>query len=71
MRDQPGRHIHKVPGLRSQIEAELQFGNAPVRLHRRPRIAFDRQASVLQHQDRSVFHHGKGLQLSLQRQEIS
>ena len=46
-RDEPGRRGHERPGLGSQVEAQLQLGNAPVRLDRGPRIALDREVLVL------------------------
>ena len=34
MREQPGRRAHEVPRLGAEVEADLQFGDAPVGLHR-------------------------------------
>ena len=39
--DEAGRRAHEVPRLAAEIEIELQFIDAPVRLDSRPRPAFD------------------------------
>ena len=57
MRDAPGRRAHEVPRLGAEIEAELQLRNPPIRLHRRPRIALDRQVFVLERAERAVVEH--------------
>ena len=52
VRDEPRFGAHERPGLAAQVEAQLQLGKPPVRLHRGPRIAFDRQIAVLERLDR-------------------
>ena len=47
VREKPGRRAHEVPRLGAEVEADLQFGDAPVGLHRGARIALDGQAGVL------------------------
>jgi hypothetical protein len=59
VRNAPSRRAHEVPGLRAEIEAQLQLGNSPIRLHGRPRIALDRQVVVLERAKRAVVEHGK------------
>ena len=55
--DQPGRRAHEVPRLGAEVEADLQLRDAPVGLHRGPRVALDGQAGVLAGQERSVIDH--------------
>src|SRR5204862_2611525 len=52
-----GRRAHEVPRLGAEVETDLQFRDAPVRLHRRPRVALDGQASVLARQEGCVLDH--------------
>src|SRR5262245_48808503 len=56
MRDDPGRRAHEVPRLPAEVEADLEFRNAPVSLHGGPRVAFDRQTGVLQRPVWSIVH---------------
>jgi len=58
VRNQPVWRPHEIPGLGTEIEAELEFGDAKIRLHCRPRITFDGQSRVLVLQDGGVVDHG-------------
>ena len=57
MRDKPIRRSHEVPGMSSEIQTELQFGDSPISLNRSARISLDGQSVVLATNDRSVFEH--------------
>src|SRR4051812_24499399 len=65
MRKEPGLGGHEVPGLSTQIEADLEFGDPPVTLHRRPRVTLDGQAAMVVRQKGSVIDHEKLRSLTL------
>src|SRR5262249_18439484 len=46
-----------VPRLGAEVEAQLQFGDAPVTLDRRARVPLDGHAGVLVRQERGVLDH--------------
>ena len=54
--DEPVGRGHERPGLAAQVEAQLHLGHPPVGLHRRPRVALDGQALVLERTDRRIVH---------------
>ena len=48
---------HERPRLGAEVETELQFGDAPVGLHRRARVALDRQVFVGERFDGKIVYH--------------
>ena len=57
VRNEPGWCTHEGPGLSSQVESQFEFGDAPVGLNRRPRIAFDGELFVSYSFYRQVLQH--------------
>jgi hypothetical protein len=57
MRHEDGLRPHERPRAAPQIEHQLQFGDAPVRLDSGPRISFNRKALVNQGPDRQILDH--------------
>ena len=55
--DAPGGRAHEVPGLGAEVEAELELGNSPIRLDRRPRVALDGEVFVLERAEGAVIEH--------------
>ena len=56
---EPGLGAHEIPGMRTEVEADFEFGDSPVALHRGAGIAFDGEAGELMRQDGCVIDHGE------------
>ena len=54
---EPVRRAHERPGLRTEVEAELELRDAPVRLHRRQGKALDGDVLVGERLDGLVHEH--------------
>jgi len=61
MRDKPCRNSHEIPWVCPEVKTKFQFGNSPVRLNRRARIALDGQSIVLESFNRCVVEHDEAM----------
>ena len=57
VRDKPAGRAHERPGMCPQVETELEFRNAPIRLHRRARVPLDGQTAVRNRLDGGILDH--------------
>ena len=57
MRDEERLRAHERPRAAAEVEAQLQFGNPPIALHRGAGVALDRQGFVLEGMERKIVEH--------------